>query len=94
MVVWYSRAKGGDGVNTEERTKLGRDIDAMSIEADRLSRQLATLAGRFGVKPPEPIKNAEPTYEQVTSACLSICHNYGLMSVKAQTEMRLSLIHI
>lgn len=40
-------------MNQEETLTLGKDIDAMSFEVDRLSRRLARMAGRCGVKMPD-----------------------------------------
>tara|TARA_R110000868_G_C10468717_1_gene728118 strand:+ start:97 stop:567 length:471 start_codon:yes stop_codon:yes gene_type:complete len=40
-------------MNQEEIRRMGVDIDAVSLEADRLSRRLAGIAGRCGIKPPE-----------------------------------------
>ena len=40
-------------MNRDDLLKLGRAIDEISLEADRLSRRLARLAERCGVKPPD-----------------------------------------
>ena len=80
-------------MNTEETLKLGRDIDAISNEADNLSRLLARLASRCGVKPtPEPSKNTEPTDEQIASACLSFRHDYGLLTEVEQACLECSAV--
>lgn len=89
MAGRYSRTKGGADVNTEELKALGHDIDSISLDADRMSRHLARLAERFGVKPPpEPNRNAEPADEQIASACLSYSRDYGLMTENEQRIMR------
>lgn len=58
----------GDVMNQEETLKLGRDIDALSLEADRLSRQAARLAARCGVKTPDVGGMSERDRETIREA--------------------------